>query len=103
MSLVIQVCADCGAQQYPRRDVCGHCLSDALREERVSGHGTVLSWSKGHFSVLPEYKDKTPLTIARVKLDGGAVVIAMAEAPFAAHTRAVVTLEEERLRAKPAP
>ncbi|MEO0412205.1 MAG: zinc ribbon domain-containing protein [Pseudomonadota bacterium] len=94
MSLTLQVCQDCGALQYPRRDVCGQCLSPNLKNENVSAQGTVLSWTQGHFSVLPAFKDKTPLTLVRVKLDGGAVVLALAKGPLATHARVLLAMTE---------
>ncbi|MEM7568942.1 MAG: zinc ribbon domain-containing protein [Pseudomonadota bacterium] len=77
MSLCLQVCQNCGAQQYPRRDICHNCLSTELHDDWVAPEGTLLSWTRGHFSVLPEFKDKTPLILARVKLREGAVVLAL--------------------------
>ena len=31
----LQVCVECGATQYPPRDVCEHCLSGALNWREV--------------------------------------------------------------------
>lgn len=36
-TLTLQVCADCGAVQYPPRELCRACLADALAWRRVDG------------------------------------------------------------------
>lgn len=76
MTLSLQVCQACGAVQYPRRAVCGSCLSGDLQIADTPGEGTVLSWTVGHVSALPAFQDKTPLYIARIKLRSGARVLA---------------------------
>ena len=52
----LQVCAECGAVQYPPREVCHRCLSGTLRWREQSGLGELLSATVVHHShdpVLP--------------------------------------------------
>lgn len=99
MSLCLQVCQTCGAHQYPRRDVCRQCLSTELHDEYVRNEGTVLSWTNGHFSVLPDFKDKTPLVLTRVKLDGGAVVLALTDDTLESGSKVTVFVKDRLLTA----
>lgn len=103
MTLSLQVCQACGAVQYPRRAVCGSCLSGDLPIEDTPGEGTVLSWTVGHVSALPAFKDKTPLYIARIKLRSGARVVAFADQRVASGLAVDVTRNEGTgaLEAKP--
>ncbi|MEM1019573.1 MAG: Zn-ribbon domain-containing OB-fold protein [Sphingomonadales bacterium] len=95
MSLRLQVCAECGAVQYPHRDVCGACLSTQLEDKDVSGAGTVLSWTRGHVSVFPDAQ--TPISLARVKLDAGPIVLALASSALITGEAVHVMRDEDGL------
>lgn len=92
MTLSLQVCTACETVQYPQRDVCGACLGGALLWQDVAPGGTVLSWTRGHLSALPAFKDKVPLDLARIKLDAGPTVLAFCDETPSAGAR--VTLEQ---------
>lgn len=80
MMLSLQVCQACGAVQYPAHGVCGSCLCGDLALEEVAPGGTVLSWTRGHLSALPSFKDQMPMVIARIQLDAGPIVLAICAA-----------------------
>lgn len=103
MTLFLQVCQSCGAVQYPRRAVCGSCLSGDLQAEETSGEGIVLSWTAGRVSALPAFKDKTPLYVARIKLRSGARVLAFMDQGLTSGVGVNVTRNEGTgaLEAKP--
>lgn len=46
--LRLQRCADCGGLTWPVERACEHCGSAALRWERMSGEGRVVSWCQFH-------------------------------------------------------
>jgi uncharacterized OB-fold protein len=74
--LELPVCQDCGAVQYPVRELCGRCLSVRLRFEAVDPQGTLLATTRLHHSNLEAFRTALPLRIGSIKLDAGPVVIA---------------------------
>ena len=72
----LQICGACHKVQYPPREFCSGCLSDALTWEPVSAGGAVLSWTRSHSSVSRFFKDKLPLHVGAIKLDCGPVLFA---------------------------
>lgn len=71
MTISLQRCADCGTWQYPRRDVCRSCLSDALAITDHPGTGRLLATSALHRSLDPDLAARLPLRIGTVQLDAG--------------------------------
>jgi NAD(P)-dependent dehydrogenase (short-subunit alcohol dehydrogenase family)/uncharacterized OB-fold protein len=74
--LELQVCQDCGATQYPPREVCGACLSHRLIWRPQDGCGeltteTVLRTAQELF-----FRERTPWRVGTVRLDAGVSVIA---------------------------
>lgn len=76
--LTMQICSACGTVQYPRREICRHCLSAALRLSAVSGKGLVYALSELRHSLDPLFRRRLPWRIATVKLGCGPVIIAHA-------------------------
>ena len=74
--LQLQVCGNCGQVNYPRRELCGNCLADALDWQTVDSAGTVQSLSELHYSLEPVYAANLPWRVASVKLACGQVVFA---------------------------
>ncbi len=74
--LMLQVCADCNAVQYPAREVCRRCLSGELKWEAVDPAGKLLSHTLVHVSNEETFRKRLPLSIGSVKLDCGPVVLA---------------------------
>jgi uncharacterized OB-fold protein len=74
--IALGVCRDCKAVQYPPREVCARCLSDALESRQLEAQGTVLACASIHRSLEPRFAARLPLAIGSVKLDSGPVVIA---------------------------
>jgi uncharacterized OB-fold protein len=75
-SLELQVCSSCGAVQYPRHEVCRECLNGELEQRTVNGAGSVLSWTRLHVSLEPEFRNRVPWCVVSVHLAVGPVVIA---------------------------
>jgi uncharacterized OB-fold protein len=77
MTIRLQTCADCGARQYPERDLCRVCLADALHYEDDEGRGRLLAETRLHRSLDPAFAAELPLRIGVVALQAGVRVIAL--------------------------
>jgi uncharacterized OB-fold protein len=72
----LQRCVDCGAAQYPSREVCGACLSDRLTWETADSlPGRVLARTQLHHSNEPSFRPRLPLTVGLVQFDAGPVAV----------------------------
>lgn len=74
-TLSLQACGSCGAVQYPARELCRVCLSDALHMADVRNEGRILSETKLHRSMEPVFQPHLPLRLGTVLLEAGASVI----------------------------
>lgn len=72
-ALRLQRCGTCGAFQYPTREVCRVCLSDAL-SWTVVARGIVTSMTRLHTTNEPAFQRLLPLHIASIRVDGTQVV-----------------------------
>lgn len=72
----LQVCADCGAVQYPPREACHRCLSLALKWQPQSGDGELISETVLHHSHDVYFRDHLPWRLGMVRLDCGPTLIA---------------------------
>lgn len=72
----LQRCADCGAAQYPPREVCGACLSDRLVWETADSlPARVLARTWLYHSNEPRFRPDLPLTCGLVRFDSGPVAV----------------------------
>jgi NAD(P)-dependent dehydrogenase (short-subunit alcohol dehydrogenase family)/uncharacterized OB-fold protein len=71
----LQVCADCGAVQYPPREVCSRCLSDRLRWREQTGLGELLATTTVHLSHDPFFRERVPWRLGMVRLDAGPTLV----------------------------
>jgi NAD(P)-dependent dehydrogenase (short-subunit alcohol dehydrogenase family)/uncharacterized OB-fold protein len=71
----LQVCADCGAVQYPPREVCHRCLSDRLRWREQTGLGELLATTTVHHSHDPFFRERVPWQLGMVRLDAGPTLV----------------------------
>ncbi|WHZ10951.1 MAG: Oxidoreductase, short-chain dehydrogenase/reductase family [Burkholderiaceae bacterium] len=67
----LQVCADCGALQYPPREACHRCLSPRLRWREQSGEGVLLGTTTLHHSNDLFFRERLPWRLGLVRLDAG--------------------------------
>lgn len=74
-SLDLPACEDCGAVQYPVREVCVRCLSANLRRKPVDAAGVLLARTRLHKSMDERFAPRLPLDVGSVKLDAGPVMI----------------------------
>lgn len=74
--ITLQRCVACGAAQYPPREICGVCLSDAVAWETAEFlPGCVLARTVLHHSNEPRFRARLPLAIGLVRLDAGPLAV----------------------------
>ena len=71
--LELQQCAACGAIQWPPRDICGACWSDALQWREFPAAGFVLAATTLHASMEEFFRARLPWRVGAVRLDAGPV------------------------------
>jgi uncharacterized OB-fold protein len=71
----LQVCAECGAAQYPPREACHRCLSTALTWMPQPSGGELMSETRLHHSHEPYFSQRLPWRIGMVRLDCGPTAI----------------------------
>lgn len=74
--LALQVCADCGAVQYPPRDVCRKCLSHRLAWRPQDGRGELLTETTLRNAQELFFRERLPWRVGIVRLDAGVNVVA---------------------------
>ena len=72
----LQVCETCESVNYPPRDVCEKCLSDALHWRDVAPYGTISAATTMRVSGERWFRERAPWRTALVRLDAGPTVIA---------------------------
>jgi len=72
----LQVCAECGAVQYPPRQLCGACLADALEWRDVADTGMLLAETVLRHSNDLFFRERLPWRLGMVQLDCGPSVVA---------------------------
>ena len=72
-------CKECGLFQFPPRDLCCHCLSEAIIWEFVQPVGVVLADTRIHYSLEEELAGTVPNHIGLIKLDIGPTIFANLE------------------------
>ena len=71
----LQVCADCGAVQYPPREACHRCLSPELPWQPQSGAGELLATTTLAHSNDLYFRERLPWRLGMVRLDAGPSVM----------------------------
>ena len=70
-SFELQVCAECGAVQYPPREACHRCLSTSLVWRAQPGGGELIAETTLHHSHEEYFRERLPWRIGIVRLDCG--------------------------------
>lgn len=71
----LQVCAACGAVQYPSREMCHRCLSGTLRWREQSGTGELIAETTVHHSNDLYFRERLPWRLGLVRLDAGPTAV----------------------------
>lgn len=69
--LLIQRCASCGRWLWQPRPICSRCQTPDPPWTRVSGAGTVASWTVIRPPTLAAYSEMVPFVVLLVQLDEG--------------------------------
>lgn len=80
----LQVCAACGAVQYPPREACHRCLSGALQWREQPGTGELIADTTVHHSNDLFFRERLPWRIGMVRLDAGPAAVVHVHAACAA-------------------
>ncbi|MBD3665321.1 SDR family oxidoreductase [Sulfitobacter aestuariivivens] len=72
---MLQVCADCGATQYPPRDACHKCLSIDLPWQDIIPTGELLAETTIRATTDIYFRDRLPWRAGTVRLDAGPPMI----------------------------
>jgi NAD(P)-dependent dehydrogenase (short-subunit alcohol dehydrogenase family)/uncharacterized OB-fold protein len=72
----LQICRNCGAVQYPPRDVCRSCLSHQLIWRPQEGRGKLLSETTLRAAQELYFRERLPWRIGLVRLDAGVNLVA---------------------------
>lgn len=67
--LAIQQCVKCKHFQHMPRPICSQCYSDDLTFTKVSGRGTIFSYTIAEHPVHPALAEKLPYNVILVDLD----------------------------------
>lgn len=73
--LLLQKCEECGHYRYPQGETCPACLSDRLEWVKVSGRGSVYTWTVFHQVYHPAFKEDVPYAVVAVELEEGPRII----------------------------
>jgi uncharacterized OB-fold protein/NAD(P)-dependent dehydrogenase (short-subunit alcohol dehydrogenase family) len=92
----LQVCADCGAVQYPPRDACGACLSPRLPWRELPSGGELIAATTLRISADPYFRQRMPWRIGTVAMDCGPSVIAHLHGDVAPGSRVRMTLRLDK-------
>jgi uncharacterized OB-fold protein len=93
----LQECGQCGAVQYPPREVCRCCLADELTWKEHSPAGTLISESLVHRSQDPRFDEGGPWRIGLVRLTAGVTLVAFVDsacAPAPSEVRLVLRVDD---------
>ena len=73
--LVIQKCTDCSAYRFAPKEVCHKCASTEYEWSRVSGGGTVYSYTIMRRGPNATWQAEAPYVVALVDLNEGARIM----------------------------
>jgi NAD(P)-dependent dehydrogenase (short-subunit alcohol dehydrogenase family)/uncharacterized OB-fold protein len=71
----LQVCAACGATQYPPREACVRCLGTELPWRRQRGSGELIASTLLRHSHDVFFRERLPWRLGMVRLDAGPTVV----------------------------
>lgn len=73
--LRLQRCRACGTYRHHPRPMCPRCNSFEYEWPRVSGHGTLFSFTIAHGPTLPAFQGQVPYNVVVVQLEEGPYMV----------------------------
>lgn len=92
----MQVCAECSTVQYPPREVCGHCLSEALTWKQVPNGGELIASTILRHSNDLYFRERLPWRVGTVRMDAGPSVVAHVHEDVSTNDRVRLALKLDR-------
>jgi len=68
---LLQRCVSCERFRFYPRSICPYCFSEAFEWKRLSGQGTLYSYTVIHKPPSPAFRDKVPFILALIDLAEG--------------------------------
>jgi uncharacterized OB-fold protein len=69
--LLLQKCADCNSFYFQPGPICPQCFSTNVKWEKVSGKGTVYTYTVVRRALSPDWEDVVPYTVGVIELAEG--------------------------------
>ncbi len=69
--LVVQKCDSCHARRHYPQPLCPECHSDAFTWSRLSGRGTIHTFTVTHQAFHPAWAGRVPFVVATIDLEEG--------------------------------
>lgn len=73
--LIAQQCAECAHWRWLPSEVCPACFASSYEWSRLTGTGTLYSYSTYHRAMAPEFADDVPYSVGMILLDEGITMI----------------------------
>ena len=77
--LLVRRCQECGEYQWPSRPMCSHCHSFDLEWVKVSGKGTLYTYTVANRAFHPAFQGDVPYGVVIVELDEGPRMVGNSE------------------------
>lgn len=77
--LLVRRCPECGEYQWPSRPMCSHCHSFGQEWVKVSGKGTLYTYTVANRAFHPAFQDDVPYGVVIVELDEGPRMVGNSE------------------------
>lgn len=69
--LILEKCAGCNQYYFPPGPICPHCFSADVKWQKVSGRGTVYTYTVVRRALNPDWEDMVPYAVGVVELAEG--------------------------------
>ena len=69
--LLVQRCKDCGTLRWVPEEFCPDCLSTNYEWEKMSGEGTIYTFTIMYRAPIPAFKEDIPYVVSFVELKEG--------------------------------
>ncbi len=84
-------CNQCGLFQFPPRDLCSNCLSEAIIWELIQPCGVIIAETSIHYSLEEQLEKTLPNHIGLIKLDIGPTIFANLDENMKKRDRVMIT------------
>ncbi len=93
--LALPSCPACEHRFYPPQRYCPQCLHGRIEYRPDSGAAVVLSMTRLHSTLDPDFQGRLPVHVAAVRTDSGVTLFALADEMLQPGTRVTVCLDRD--------